>query len=531
MQLSLPVRYHRWIYIVFLLASAAGLPLSKFLLSLSLFGISGNWLWEMDFRSKWDRFRRHPAILLLMGFFVLHFAGMLYTDSANAAEGWRDLRIKVPLFILPLLIGTSRPLGKKELQLVLGVFVLSVLLSTIITFVRASGVAGVHVDDLRDASRSVSLIRLGLMVALSVFICVYFIFRTSWPLSLRLVPVAVIAWMLGFMLYMQALTGLVVLVVVAFILICAYAVISRKKMRVLLLLTIFLGVSGGMAAYVYHVYDKYYRQKEFLVWWKLETKTPRGGTYIHYPNDFMLENGHEVMLYVCWEELEAEWSKRSSMPLFIEGVKRNQQAYVLIRYLASRNLRKDADGMKALSDAEIRAIENGVTNYRFAEMSGIEKRLYQVMWEVDTYLHSGDPSDFSIPMRMVLWRSAYDIIREQPLAGVGTGDMPAALRHYHEKTHSKLSEEWRVLHPHNQFLSIGVQFGIIGLLYLAFSLVWPGVKERRFRNYFYLAFFFILLVSFFNEDTLETQQGVTFYAFFNALLLFAQPQEERRQTV
>ena len=36
-----------------------------------------------------------------------------------------------------------------------------------------------------------------------------------------------------------------------------------------------------------------------------------------------------------------------------------------------------------------------------------------------------------------------------------------------------------------------------------------------------MTFFIIAIVSFFAEDTLETQAGVTFYAFINSFLLFA----------
>ncbi|TND09494.1 MAG: O-Antigen polymerase family, partial [Bacteroidetes bacterium] len=513
MRISLPFKYHRWIYLLFLLLLAAGLPLSKFFLSVSLFGLAGNWLWEMDFGYKWERFRKNPAILLLMAFFLLHVVALLYTDSANMKEGMRDLRIKLPLFLLPLLIGTSRSLERKEFYAVLVVFILAVFASSVNTALRAAGLVGHQVYDLRDASTQVSLIRLGLMSALCIFISVYFIFRAGWPLYARLMAVLVSAWFVAFMLYMQALTGIVVLLIVSFLLICSYAIIAKNRKRILLLLVLFLGFGGGVIAYVYNVYNTYYRQVEFLTWWKLETKTPRGGTYIHYPYDFMLENGHEVMLYVCWEELEEAWGKRSKLPLFVEGVKRNQHAYVLVRYLASRNLRKDADGVRALRDDEIRAIENGVTNYRFAEMSGMERRIYQVIWETDHYLHSADPSDHSIPMRMELWKASLAIIGQNPVFGVGTGDMPAALARQHEAAHSKLAKEWRTLHPHNQFLSLAIQLGIFGAAFFLFTLIWPGIKAKRFRNYFYLAFFFILLVSFLNEDTIETQQGVMFYAF------------------
>jgi hypothetical protein len=38
----------------------------------------------------------------------------------------------------------------------------------------------------------------------------------------------------------------------------------------------------------------------------------------------------------------------------------------------------------------------------------------------------------------------------------------------------------------------------------------------------------IMLLSMFTEDTIETQDGVTFFAFFNALFLLSYPLEEHQ---
>jgi O-antigen ligase len=79
------------------------------------------------------------------------------------------------------------------------------------------------------------------------------------------------------------------------------------------------------------------------------------------------------------------------------------------------------------------------------------------------------------------------------------------------------------LHVHNQILAIAVTLGIPAALFFIFSLWWPAYSMRKMRSVLYLSFFLIALLSFFDDDTLETQQGVTFYAFFNALLLYAMP--------
>ncbi len=90
---------------------------------------------------------------------------------------------------------------------------------------------------------------------------------------------------------------------------------------------------------------------------------------------------------------------------------------------------------------------------------------------------------------------------------------------------SKLAPKWR-LHSHNQYLSIAVAFGLIGLLWFLFTLFYPVIKLKMTFDYLYITFFIIALISFFNEDTLETQAGVTFYSFLNSFLLFARKKDD-----
>lgn len=533
MRIRLEPRYHRWIYLFLLLCMAAGLPLSKALISSSLIGLGIHWLWEGDFAAKWERLKKGRAIWALMAFYLLHVIGMLYTahgpgpahDPVNdpIGEGFRDLRVKLPLLLLPFIIGTSQPLERKEFFGVLLVFIAAVIADSFKTAMHAAGWIGAQVTDLRKASDDVALIRLSLMAVLSVFIMAYFFLKKEVKAILKIVAVVAALWLIYFMIYMQSLTGIVVLFCVTFLLLCVYAVLHRKRIFIVSLLVLFLGITGGATWYVKHVYDTYYRGGETVDWAKLPQRTAQGNYFEFYPNEYMIENGHYVMKNICWKELGEEWPKRSHVPLFKEGLGGNQMAYVLVRYLTSKDQLKDAAAVRALTDEEVRAIEGGVTNYRFAEMPGIARRIYQTIWEIDVYLHSGNPSDKSIPMRIEFWKASRALIARHPVFGAGTGDMPATFYNYYNETHSQLSEQWRTLHAHNQFLSFTVQFGFFGLLLFVFSLIYPGREQKRFRNYFYLVFFFIVMVSFLNEDTIETQQGVTFYAFFNTLLLFAQP--------
>jgi Ca2+/Na+ antiporter len=83
------------------------------------------------------------------------------------------------------------------------------------------------------------------------------------------------------------------------------------------------------------------------------------------------------------------------------------------------------------------------------------------------------------------------------------------------------------LRAHNQFLSITVAFGLFGLLVFIYVLLSPFILKKIPDILLYSGFIFIFLLSLLNEDTLETQVGVTFFALFNSFLLLMFPSNKK----
>ncbi|MFB6258881.1 MAG: hypothetical protein ABEH38_09320, partial [Flavobacteriales bacterium] len=106
-----------------------------------------------------------------------------------------------------------------------------------------------------------------------------------------------------------------------------------------------------------------------------------------------------------------------------------------------------------------------------------------------------------------------------PLLGVGTGDLNKAFDRAYKAIDTKLEEEYQ-LRAHHQFLTSWIAWGPLGFLILVGSLFIPGIRKGAFKNPYYSVFFITLFLSFFTEDTLETQAGVTLFAFWNAFFLF-----------
>jgi O-antigen ligase len=121
-------------------------------------------------------------------------------------------------------------------------------------------------------------------------------------------------------------------------------------------------------------------------------------------------------------------------------------------------------------------------------------------------------------------KASLELIKENFWIGVGTGDIEDALIAQYKKMESGLKTEY-MFHAHNQFFAIFITFGIFGLIWFIFALLYPPYFKDAFSDYFFLTFFLIIIWSMLSDDTLETQAGVTLFAFFYSLLLFGKKKE------
>ena len=181
--------------------------------------------------------------------------------------------------------------------------------------------------------------------------------------------------------------------------------------------------------------------------------------------------------------------------------------------------------MKRLNEKEVHSIERGIANVNYQEISSIHARLLQIMWEFDQSVKGGNPSGHSVTQRLEFWKAAWGIASANLFTGVGTGDLPTEYKKQYVKMNSSLDEQHR-LRAHNQFLSVFAAFGIAGLVYFLLTLFYPFFIYGRGTGFLFTVFFLISFLSMQSEDTLETQAGVTFVAFFFSLFLFSRREKE-----
>ena len=548
-------------YLLGLLMMAVGLTLSPFLMGMSHFWLVLVWLvdgavgnrdenviscgdsageggiyFRHDFKSKFSRFWQNKAAVLLVAFYLMHVVGLLWTSDFQYAL--KDLRVKLPILVLPFILSSMEPLDRKRFDLVMLIYVLSAFVATQFSFVSY---LKHDYEDVREISHFISHIRFCLNIVFSIAIIGYYIVKVKVPEPVegptQIVPafgmrVAIdrflrwllLIWFTYQIFIFESLSGYVILAAVV-IVSAVYAFLRWKKSRGW---HIAVGASAlvvlVVATMVLVHFIKPLLRVEPVDFGTLEKKTALGNDYWHDTVCNPLEDGKYVGLYYCRKELQEAWPQRSQLPLNGTTTNGEELEATLARYLTSKGLRKDAQGVMALTDEDIRNIEQGVANYNNWRHPGLHARLSSTLFEYNLYRRFNNPNGGSLAQRIEYTRASFHIIRQHPWFGVGTGDVPQAFSAAYDEIHSPLKEEFR-FRAHNQYLAIAVAFGWLGLAFFLFVLLYPWLSSKQNHTYLYIVFLCIMLLSMFPEDTLETQAGATLFAFFEALLLFACPRE------
>ena len=511
----LPEKYHSYVYVFAIVLLVIGMPTSKFLMSASQIILFFNWALEGGLKNKLIAFKNNKAALIVSSLLLLHILGLLYTSDFVYA--FKDIRIKAPLLILPLILSTSKPISQKIVDVIMKFFVAAIISGTFISVLILTGVSHREIVDIRNVSVFISHIRFALLICVAIFISGYFFYNATQK-GIKLLWVAIGIWLIYFLFLVDSITGLAALSI-AILVIAAYAVFTSESKFIKYSSLFIVFLIGILISYFLMQINNGIVEPEKIDFSKLEKTTSHGNAYEHDLNSKLTENGHYIWIYFCNKELEEAWSKRSKINFDEKDLKGNNIHFTLVRFLASKGLRKDADAVNTLSDAEIKAIERGVVNVNYQDLSSLRGRLHQIAWELDLYKKTGDPNGHSLTQRFEFWKAAFGIIKENLIFGVGTGDIQNAFEQQYDKINSPLLKEWR-LRSHNQYLSITVAFGIFGLIWFLITLFYPMFLAGKNVDYLYCAFLIITLVSFLTEDTLETQAGVTFFAFFNSFFLF-----------
>ncbi len=543
----------RQLYLWVLIIIAVSLPLSLYFMSVGSFLLLALWLWS-DFQAsvairffkqkgfirgffifvkylwslakessveKTKLFLHNKAALVFAGIFLLEVAGLLFT--ANFAYATQDLRIKLPLLLFPLIFSSTKKIDARSFRRLMLFYIAALLAGTLIgTFKLISG----NYLNVREFSPFISPIRFGLNISFGILALGYFVVKDIYFNSVQKFFMSIlIVWFVWFLMKMESLTslGLLLLIVLG---ILTYSGFRAQKLwlKTALLFIVILIPSGSYL----------YLKKEITRMTHVSAKilrnpvryTALGHKYVFDTIHFGIEDGRYVGAYLYIPELKKAWNKRSSLHFDAKDKKGNSVEYTLIRYMTSRGLRKDAEGVSRLSNKDISYIEKGIANYNYVEHPGLHSRLLTLIKGWQVYKKTGNAGGNSIFQRYEFLKAALILVKRNFWTGVGTGDLIEALGEQYRLMHSGIGKYYGFI-AHNQYIDVFVSFGVFGFLYFLFALVYPPLKTHSFNDYFFVVFYAIMLLSMFSDDTLQTHSGLTLFVFFSSILMFGKEKPEK----
>jgi hypothetical protein len=500
---------------------AFGLSTGEILMSIPSIGLAINWIIEGKFHDKWQRIkelRYAPLFFLLI--YLIHILWVFLANDKDMAI--KDLVLKLPLLCFPLVLGSSTIINKKEWHVIMSAFIMGLMVNSIVGYWKYFNL---DFTDYRELSVFVSHIRLSLLIGIGVLLLLITILnQTDKRKFWLIIPLLSIGY---FVRILESGTGYLSLLLAGFIFTWYWAVKLKQKryFRIFIgttIIGILLAVIGVNLAYksVTHVRDTTDLEN-------LDYYTPNGGIYMHKVDSKLLDNGYYLWLNICPPEVKKAWQERSDIPF--DGVDaKGQKLYgTLYRYVTSKGLRKDYAGVMALSEMDIKNIENGIVS-SVPRKYGVTARVKEIIYEVITFKENMDPNGHSMIQRMYYLEAGLNLFQENLILGTSKGDeMPSYHDYYFN--HNSLLKIDNQLRAHNQFLSFFVCFGIIGGIIILIGILYPLIVIKK--HLFTLAFIGFAGLSFVTDDVLDTQAGVTFFAFFYCFFVFNTTKEHYYKSI
>ena len=509
-------KYKQYFYFIAMAIMAIALPVSEFLMSISIFALAIAWLLNGPKKTQWQAFNQNKLAWITVSIFLIEVVGLINTSNYDYA--FSELRNKLPLLLVPVFIAPAR-FSNKEFKGLLALFVGSTMVGSLICFINYQFYLKDNLINFREVSIFISHIRFGLMINLSILILIYYaiILKNKWSFAL----LAMTFWFGYFLLFLGSGNGYFifgVLLLVGFIALIIKSPYTKIGIGVGFLFILFNLYVGILSNDAYHSYfvprDVAYNNPD-----NIQKKNERGHRLSSNINNKHLQNGYFVWRNITRKELKKEWGKRADEKYLTHDIKQQIVMGTLIKYLTSKGYPKDSVGASMLSDQDIKNIEMGFTDYRQENWNNLEVRVDHFFFQLYAIVNQKNPGGKPFMQRLYYLEGAFSIIENNFFFGVGTGDIQDEFDNYYKEDQSKLQSQYRV-RTHNQFLTYFITLGIFGFIWFLYATIYPLIRFSRL-NFILAVAQLVLLLSFLTEDTLETQPGVTLYAFVIALGIIA----------
>jgi len=491
------------------------LPFSQALVS--IFGgiVLGVALLEDSWKNKIKRFNKNRILLFIPGIYLVYLISFIvFYKSGNSLY---DLKKALFFFIIPIAFILGKPISDFQKRLLFYAFSLAVFVATVVAMFNWF----FNSETINFAIHKISLIshiRFSFQLILTFWFLVILFHQNhkSFSTKIKTGLLLLALYFLAFLFFQQSLTGLIAFGSSLFFSVFLLIQIQIKYRP--FLFSLLFGTILIPFLYVFWIVNTFY-DIEKIDKQSIDQTTSLGNYYIHDFENLAVENGHFTYLYICHDEMRDEWNKVSNIK-YDDNLPNGYPLYAtLTRYLTSKGIKKDAEGIKLLTPQDIQNIENGISNVIFqTKKYSLYPRIYQTVWEYYMYSITGNPSYQSFSQRIEFAKAAITIIKENFWFGVGAGNWKEEFEKAYTANNSKLDKKLYAS-SHNQYLNYTVKFGFIGLLIVMFFIVYPVIKTKSYRDPLFLIFLVFLFFANFADSNLETHMGSSFFLFFYCLFV------------
>jgi hypothetical protein len=510
---------NNWFF-VSLVLFAIVLPLSQAFVSIGAGIMLFIALSEDRWKNKLNRLKQNRILFALPAIYLIYLLSAVVSNKITASL--YDLQKSLFFLVIPVAFLLGKPISSNQKRFVFYSFLVSIVISTVIAIVNWKISANSEAFSVHHASL-ISHIRFSFQLILAFWFSVLLIFMNFKKLRRFhfLLLAAGAVYFIAFLFFQQSLTGLIAFLgsFAFFLLFSLFKTGSRFQIYLVVFVLVLMVFPVG---YIIHAVQKFY---DFEVVDKnsIDKQTEKGNLYRHDFNNPLVENGKYVYLYVCEEEAREEWNKLSEFQYDSIGVNGYPVYSTLLRYLTSKGLRKDAEGVKSLTSEDIQNVENGIANVIYAENRfSLYPRIYQTVWEYYTYSKTGNANQKSFSQRIEYARAALSIIKENPWFGVGTGNWKQEFKNTYQKNTPNLKEEFYAS-AHNQYLNYMVKFGVVGFIAIFALLLYPVLKTRQYKDILFLLFLVFMFFANWGDSNFESHMGSSFFVFFYCLFILNKP--------
>ena len=491
------------------------LPFSQALVSIFGGVILFAALAEDSWNNKTFRFKRNGILLFIPGIYIIYLLSFIvFYKTGNSLY---DLKKALFFLIIPIAFMLGKPLSDFQKRLLFYAFALAIFVATVVAILNWFFMS----ETINFAIHKISLIshiRFSFQLILIFWFLVILVQRNYKTLTVKVKAGLFIMalYFLAFLFFQQSLTGLIAFGASLFFAVFLFIQIQEKHRTVLL--SLLFGTILIPVLYVFWIVHTFY-DIEKIDKQSIDKTTSLGNYYSHDFENLAVENGHYTYLYICHDEMRSEWNKVSNIK-YDDNLPNGFPLYAtLTRYLTSKGLKKDAEGITRLTPQDIQNIENGIANVIFqTKKYSLYPRIYQTVWEFYMYSITGNPSYQSFSQRIEFAKGAITIIKKNFWFGVGAGNWKEEFKRAYTNNNSKL-DQGLYASSHNQYLNYMVKFGFVGFIIILFFIVYPVVKTKSYRDPLFLIFLVFLFFANFADSNFETHMGSSFFLFFYCLFV------------